>query len=179
MLGQTPGGQRRRGPLKEGLEPGQATRVLVGDERKAQMAKCRMKIPGSLLLCSLPAAEAERNPTHRVLTRHSHTRSSLTPPGQFPGRKRNRVSPWKKSVRCAELFPVPVTTLAERRAAGRTWRAEISRASFSSKELGSERPRRRRRTGGSTQEERFRGGGRWLAPPPPRTPLCCPLESDR
>lgn len=70
------------------------------------MAKCRMKIPGSLLLRSLPAAEAERNPMHRVLTRHSNASSSLTPPGPFPGRERNRIATWKKSVRCAELFPV-------------------------------------------------------------------------
>lgn len=62
-LDRTPRGRRKRDPLKEGPQLGQARWQLVGEERKAQTAKGREEIPGSLL-CSLQAAEAEGIPMH-------------------------------------------------------------------------------------------------------------------
>lgn len=52
-LDRTPRGQRKKGHLKKSVELGQTRRQLVGEERKAQRAKCRKEIPGTLLRCSL------------------------------------------------------------------------------------------------------------------------------
>lgn len=61
-LNRTPRGRRKRDPLEDSLELGQARWWLVEEERKAKMAKGRKEISGSL--CSLQASDAERIPGH-------------------------------------------------------------------------------------------------------------------
>ena len=62
-LNRTPRRWRKRDPLKDSLELGQARWWLVEEERKAKMAKGRREISGPHL-CSLQASDTEKIPGH-------------------------------------------------------------------------------------------------------------------